>query len=385
MIPTRIKKVNKIKIPPHRRAGIATLIATFAIFFWTLFAIAENKNGNSLFLDSDQDGLTDQEEQMLGTDPQNTDTDGDGYSDGKEVASGYNPLKSAPGDQIVAGANLSTSQNENGGNAAAQNSPATSAASDLGNLSGSASLLGLDSPNLTNNTLSDFSSDPQNPNLTNEMIGQLMSLTKDKAGSSEDFANNPTFSADDLSTVAQSALQSTNITEELPTIRDDEIKLLPPVDEKGLKPEEMKAKQKTEIEKYLASLAFVFASNAPFTVDQPENLAPNLEKEQGNLLTALTTGNKAKIDDYAQKARTGVEQIKKIEVPYVLQDVHKSALQLAIYSMDLKDKAVIDQSDPLKSLTAFSQLQAVGQAAMKLGNEMQSVAKEYGISFVNFP
>jgi hypothetical protein len=104
MIISRLKKVNKTKI-------IVTGIATLAVFFWTLFAVAENKNSNSLFLDSDQDGLTDQEERMIGTDPQNIDTDGDGYSDGKEVSSGYNPLKPAPGDQILAGADLSAGQN----------------------------------------------------------------------------------------------------------------------------------------------------------------------------------------------------------------------------------------------------------------------------------
>lgn len=347
-------KRNKIKI-------IATGIVTLAVFFWTLFAVAENKNGNSLFLDSDQDGLTDQEEQMIGTDPQKADTDGDGYSDGKELVSGYNPLKAAPGDQIVAGTDLSSSQN----------SPSK--------------LLSLDDSNLTNDILVNFSSDPENPNLTNEMIGQLMSLTKEKAEDSEDFLSNPNFSADDLSMIAQKALQSTDIVKELPVIRDDEVKLLPPIDEKGLKPEEIKEKQKKEVEKYLASLAFVFASNAPFTVDKPENLTPNLEKEQENILTALTTGDKSKIDDYAQKARSGIDQIKKIEVPYVLKDLHKSALQLAIYTLDMKDKAAIDPSDPLKSLSAFSSLQIVAQSAMKLGQEMQTIAEEYGIDYINFP
>ena len=64
--------------------------------------------------DSDQDGLTDEEEKELGvdpnsvdsdsdglfdyaeinifkTDPNNPDTDGDGHSDGEEVKGGYNP------------------------------------------------------------------------------------------------------------------------------------------------------------------------------------------------------------------------------------------------------------------------------------------------------
>lgn len=44
---------------------------------------------------SDSDGLTDTEEVLTyKTNPCNTDTDGDGFSDGREVCSGYNPLGS---------------------------------------------------------------------------------------------------------------------------------------------------------------------------------------------------------------------------------------------------------------------------------------------------
>jgi hypothetical protein len=42
--------------------------------------------------DSDSDGLNDIEElKIYGTDPKKSDTDGDGYLDGDEVQSGYNP------------------------------------------------------------------------------------------------------------------------------------------------------------------------------------------------------------------------------------------------------------------------------------------------------
>jgi len=44
-------------------------------------------------IDSDNDGLTDIEETVLGTLPTNPDTDGDGYKDGVEVSGGYNPTK----------------------------------------------------------------------------------------------------------------------------------------------------------------------------------------------------------------------------------------------------------------------------------------------------
>lgn len=43
-------------------------------------------------IDSDNDGLLDEQEYMIGTNPYNPDSDGDGYSDYSEVTNGYNPL-----------------------------------------------------------------------------------------------------------------------------------------------------------------------------------------------------------------------------------------------------------------------------------------------------
>jgi thiol-disulfide isomerase/thioredoxin len=52
----------------------------------------EVENGSDpLDTDSDDDGLTDGEEAELGSDPNNTDSDGDGYPDGLEVEMGSDP------------------------------------------------------------------------------------------------------------------------------------------------------------------------------------------------------------------------------------------------------------------------------------------------------
>ena len=82
---------------------------TFVIFFMLLtlslgfFASADSDSLHmqSLFQDADQDGLSDDEESVLGTDPKKKDSDGDGYNDGVEVKSGYDPLKPAPGDKLT--------------------------------------------------------------------------------------------------------------------------------------------------------------------------------------------------------------------------------------------------------------------------------------------
>lgn len=50
--------------------------------------------------DPDHDGLINAQETLWGTDPSNPDTDGDGYTDGQEVAACHNPLVKAPNDKL---------------------------------------------------------------------------------------------------------------------------------------------------------------------------------------------------------------------------------------------------------------------------------------------
>lgn len=79
---------------------INVLITSLFIFLFAAFVIANTEN-KVVFLDTDQDGLSDEEETLYGTDPTKSDTDGDGYSDGTEIKSGFDPLKPAPNDQLA--------------------------------------------------------------------------------------------------------------------------------------------------------------------------------------------------------------------------------------------------------------------------------------------
>jgi len=62
--------------------------------------LAQNFNMDNVIDDYDFDGLADWEEEIYKTSPTNPDTDGDGYLDGEEVASGFDPTKKAPNDKL---------------------------------------------------------------------------------------------------------------------------------------------------------------------------------------------------------------------------------------------------------------------------------------------
>lgn len=361
----------------------------------TFFAMAESKNNNSLFLDSDQDGLTNKEEQAIGSDLQKTDTDGDGYSDSAEIRTCYNPLAAAPGDKMTsdqANATLSKikqAQPDDTSLISAINSCIAAlpqAATQQAFASGTSTDSSSDEmPDPSADPTLDLTSDPNNPNLTNEMIGQLLEMTKNKATSSDSFVNDPTFSSDDLAQVSQSALQTVDITKDLPDIKDSELNILPEISDKKLSDEELKTRQKDEITKYLAQVAFIFASNSPFPVEKTSDLGTNVNTEAANLVSALSSGDQSKIDSYASKAQAGIDQLKKVAVPFALKDIHKSMLQLAIYTLNQKDNISINSADPMKSLAAVSSLQAVAQNATSIEDQLSEILSNYGITEVSFP
>lgn len=56
---------------------------------------SDNKNTS----DADWDGLIDEIEYAISTNPYGKDTDGDSYDDFNELKNGYNPMLSSPGDK----------------------------------------------------------------------------------------------------------------------------------------------------------------------------------------------------------------------------------------------------------------------------------------------
>ena len=72
--------------------------------------MAQKTKDQEIIDDLDHDGLAGWEENLHKTDPNNPDTDGDGYLDGEEVAAGYDPTKPAPNDKLADDTTKQTAQ-----------------------------------------------------------------------------------------------------------------------------------------------------------------------------------------------------------------------------------------------------------------------------------
>ncbi len=332
----------------------------FCVFFtgW-LFVSGVSFGEMNIFEDKDQDGLSDQEERAYGTDPNNPDTDGDGYSDGTEVKSGYDPLKPAPGDKIKTESQVLGTEDEQ-----------------------------------------DFllkQSESENFNYTEEFLNKLKNEKGEELSAITDILNNPesledesvlenlgntSLTTEDLNEIINGIAQQKNVTEEIEIIPRNSINIL---EKPEGSEEEVKEKEKQQIQEYLSVLSYIAFSNAPL-----ETLSENQLSQSGllfisQLSTYLEAGNSKELELLRSKAEKAYQELNQVDVPEVLVDIHLLGMSLLKYSLEnIDEKALIDSRDPVEMLITLNKFQAVLAQGENLKKEIQSILDEYEIEFLNF-
>ncbi|MBP7811380.1 MAG: hypothetical protein KA054_00865 [Candidatus Moranbacteria bacterium] len=288
----------------------------------------------SLFQDADQDGLSDEEERVFGTNPLIKDTDEDSYSDGIEVESGYDPLKSAPGDKL--------------------------ASSDSGLGKG-----GYDdvSTEVTTNVTK---------NASQEVVNMLSTVS----------AENPSVSMQDINASVEQLLQQSAVNVEFP---DVDIKTIR-VKEIGCKDSDseekcLKKKRDATIE-YLTILSYVVANNSPISLKNNGDLDLAASSLVSDIMNAFATGNFSLILKNKSKAEAFLDNVKEIEVPENMVSTHMKALQLALFSVGLADAFGKLDNDPIGQISLLSQAQGLLGFATGLASEIQSEFKKLGIDLI---
>lgn len=323
------------------------LLAGFGFFS----IAAENFSEKNIFQDADQDGLTDEEEALYGTDRQKLDTDGDGYGDGAEVRSGYDPLKASPGDKILP-------QTKDRKNLSAETSSSASPSSSLETTEGKG---GTD--------------DTDTKNLTTQVSEQIADILKK---SSENGADTST-SLQAVQENIQKLLEGQNIGEiELPEIDESEI-VVKKQDYKKLSDEERAAKIKEDSLEYVTKVSYIMASNAPEAISSPEDLEKIAGSMMSGIVTSIESGKNQYLQDLKKKGDQVLFELREIEVPENMLSSHKKAIQLFRFASSLSEDLKSSNDDPIASIVALSKMQGLLEYLSGFVKQVDADMKKVGI------
>lgn len=316
-----------------------TKFASFVFFGLLILSISffvfagDSTSMKNIFQDSDQDGLSNDEEKLYGTNPNVKDSDGDGYSDGVEVESGYDPLKPAPGDKIVKqtsdDSSLSNSQQETG----------------------------------------------DGENLTEKVSNEIANILKNSGQGGEDV------SLEDVDGVVQKVLDSSMDSKEivLPEVNLEDIKIKKGPS-KSLSEEKRKKQERDDALEYLTVVAYIIANNSPREFQTPDDLSNILTNLTKDSVAELASGNMDLLNQLSKHGEKIMEELKGVEVPEKMLDTHIKALKMAKYSMQLKEELNTAQNDPLKQITVLTKAQGVLTNSMEFINEVNKKLTDYGIT-----
>jgi len=309
------------------------VLVSLVVISLAFYVSAEDNFGskNNIFLDSDQDGLSDEEEKSLGTDPYNKDTDGDGYSDGVEVKTGYDPLKKAPGDRLIT-----------------EEKKATTPAIKI---------------------------NPDEKNLTTKATQKIALLVNDKSAQGEPI------SLDEIETLT-SELMVPEVSQEiqLPEIKKEDLKIKEQNYKKYSK-EKQATKLKEDFYDYIVSVFYVFSINSPQPITSNVNLSGVINSLFQEIVQAISLRSPASLEKINVSVKKIQEQLMEIEVPEELVDMHIKIIQLSKYSLEAEKLLTPQNEDPIMDTTNIYQLIGLASELQAFSDEMSAKFNEYGLTY----
>lgn len=312
------------------------ILASLIVLSFAFFVSAENNSRgvSNIFLDSDQDGLSDEEEKMYGTNPSNPDTDGDSYSDGAEVRSGYDPTKPAPGDKLNAAANNATYEK-------------------------TGAVLG----------------DSEEKNLTADVAQKISDLVASSEGS------NKQISLEEVQALVDESINNNTVSEDaLPEITEKDLNIKKQ-NYKKLSESKAKEKKKEDFLNYITAVMYIFSSNSPQPITSLSDAPSILSSMTKTITNALASRNTAGLQVFLDSQKKITEQLKTVEVPEDLVDIHIKALRFALYSENLEKLIQPKADDPLGEIANLSKMENFLSLFSEFAAEAGSKFAEYGVVY----
>ncbi len=324
--------MKKTKIPLILIISAAILIIGGVVFVWQYSDIKKQpKFSQENLKDSDNDGLKDWEEELYKTNPNNPDTDADGYLDGEEINSGHNPLVKAPGDKL------------------------TFYPLPLG-----------EKYNITKKVL--------DAETINSLLDSYIYQKGEYINDHPEVSSPETFSASikesTIQEMSRRALAST-----YPIILEKAQKTIsemPEIFEINIADEDIKISNNNSqeaIKLYLSQVSSILNADTFFLQEQSYRA----------LVSAYENNDFSKLDNLIKLNDEKIEIAKEITVPSSWKEIHKEGLKLTLLIRNIYVSFRDIQSDPLKTYVALQKFENFANSWNNLIKKALQLAKEQGI------
>lgn len=309
------------------------------MFGFAVFSLANDQTGKNenIFQDTDQDGLSNEEEKVYGTDPNESDTDHDGYTDATELKSGYNPLKPAPGDKLIDQENTDTK----------------SLAS-------------------TTNTASSETKPATEENLTQDVSEKVAAIIQEHS------TNKAPLSLDELRKSIQDTLNNKITLDDIPEVDKESIKIKKQAYSKYSEEEQQKRMKEDTLE-YVTAVSYVFANNSPKTLHSTNDINDIFSSLASNPISLLSGSDTETLQKLSEQGTKVMDQLQSIEVPENMLETHMKALKIATYAIAIKDLIQNNSNDPLAQITSLAYAQGLISVMSEFSLSVQDKLTQYGI------
>lgn len=315
-------KIKKIQL--HLVILFMLAIGSFAFYINAQETASTDKN---IFLDSDQDGLSDAEEKTYGTNPQKADSDGDSYSDGAEIRSGYDPLKPSPGDKLIPNTNTSSATKEN----------ATT-------------------------------------NLTNTMAQKISAVVENSD------SENKEVSLDQVKSIVSESLNTQVSDNEFPEVSKDDIKIKKQ-NFKGMSEEKIAKKKKEDFSDYIVGLFYIMSVNSSEPLTSISGINSIVQSISSDVSSAISSRNPKDLEEMIANEQKIIDQLKDLPVPEDVVDLHIKSLRIAKHTQTLKDSISVHPEDPVFDLANLSKLYGFISYLSSFSNDISAKINEYGLTY----
>lgn len=338
----------KIKIKDNRAVVFMGLLVVAFILFSFVDAKDETMN---YFQDRDRDGLSDVEEKALGTDWQNEDTDGDGYTDGVEVFNGFNPLIPAPGDRI-------------------SNFQKGVEVEVMGERR--------ERKNLTQEFIEKLKSKKNTALTTFQEVSGETGLVTDLTDIQK--LKNISLTQEDINKLTEETLSGAEMDKEVEIMLEKDFKILPKITAKSTKKKNKAIKK--ELEEYLAVTGFIMVNGLPFKVDENSDFNEKLDKFMLGIGDDIVTGSRAETKNSKNNLKKTFEKLLEIDVPYVIKDVHIRAMSLLKYLLEQDETVVFSKNDPIAMGLMIGKLQSIMNDMQDAQSDLDDILLKYEVTAV---